>query len=259
MRPCKRPNGTSADRSRIRKNLIPELGELCMKDISREVLQTFVARKRKTLSPKSVRNLIALLGEMWVQAKADSYTPDRPVRQSGPSGHRAHQRALSLVGRDEASHRHRGGTLQDVLLLLDSGRDRNPVRRGRRPNDTQPHARPRCDQDHAEGLAREDRNGEVEEGQSSLLDFSAARGASSRIPSQLATEPARSATCHEQRNETFPDLAKAIPLGGNKLGNIPSFPMFPQPISSDQPEQPSAGNTSGRSSYRLSRRTPDPR
>jgi integrase len=68
----------SADRSRLKAHLIPELGEMCMKDITREVLQTLVARKRKTLSAKSVKNLIALLRQMWEQAKADGYTQIDP-------------------------------------------------------------------------------------------------------------------------------------------------------------------------------------
>jgi integrase len=68
----------AADKSRLRKHLIPELGDRCMKDITREVLQSFVARKATTLSAKSVRNLIALLGEMWTQAKADGYTQVDP-------------------------------------------------------------------------------------------------------------------------------------------------------------------------------------
>jgi integrase len=68
----------SAERSRIRKHLVPELGDRCMKDINREMLQTLVARKGKTLSAKSVRNLSALLGMMWVQAKADGYTQIDP-------------------------------------------------------------------------------------------------------------------------------------------------------------------------------------
>jgi len=87
----------SADKSRIRKHLTPELGELCMKDISREVLQAFVARKAKTLSAKSVRNLIALLGEMWVQAKADSYTQIDPfVSLVLPDTDLINERCLSL-------------------------------------------------------------------------------------------------------------------------------------------------------------------
>ena len=51
---------------------------MCMKDINRETLQAIVARKGKTLAAKSVRNLIALLGEMWVQAKVDGYTAIDP-------------------------------------------------------------------------------------------------------------------------------------------------------------------------------------
>ena len=68
----------SADKSRLRKHLLPELGQFCMKDIDRAILQAFVARKAKTLAPKSVRNLTALLGEMWVQAKVDGYTAIDP-------------------------------------------------------------------------------------------------------------------------------------------------------------------------------------
>ena len=64
----------SADRSRLKKHLVPELGHMCMKDINRETVQRMVARKAKTLSAKSVRNLVGLLREMWLQAKADGYT-----------------------------------------------------------------------------------------------------------------------------------------------------------------------------------------
>lgn len=64
----------SADRSRLKTHLIPDLGEFCMKDISRELLQRFVAHKSKTLSAKSVRNLVALLREMWTHAKTDGYS-----------------------------------------------------------------------------------------------------------------------------------------------------------------------------------------
>lgn len=64
----------AADKSRLRCHLLPHFGELCMKDITRERVQQFVAQKAAKLSPKSVRNLIALLGEMWMQAKADGYS-----------------------------------------------------------------------------------------------------------------------------------------------------------------------------------------
>jgi integrase len=68
----------AGDKSRIRQHLVPELGDFCVKDITREILQNFVARKAKTLSAKSVRNLVALLREMWVQAKTDGYTQTDP-------------------------------------------------------------------------------------------------------------------------------------------------------------------------------------
>ena len=95
----------SADKSRILKHLIPELGVLCMKDISRELLQTFVARKAKILSAKSVRNLIALLGEMWVQGRADGYTQLDPF--------------VSLVLPDPDLINERCLTLDEMRLVID--------------------------------------------------------------------------------------------------------------------------------------------
>ena len=68
----------SADRSRLRKHLIPELGDLCMKDINCQIVQSTVARKAEEVSAKSVRNLVALLSEMWVQAKTNGYTQTDP-------------------------------------------------------------------------------------------------------------------------------------------------------------------------------------
>jgi integrase len=64
----------SADKSRLNKHILPEFRGYCMKDINREVMQAFVGRKSKTLSPKSVRNLVLLLREMWMQARADGYS-----------------------------------------------------------------------------------------------------------------------------------------------------------------------------------------
>ena len=96
----------SADKSRIRKHLDPELGSICMKDISRELLQAFVARKARILSAKSVRNLIALLGEMWVQARADGYTQLDPF--------------ASLVLPDPDLINERCLTLDEMRLVIDS-------------------------------------------------------------------------------------------------------------------------------------------
>jgi integrase len=171
---------------------------MCMKDISRELLQAFVARKATLLSAKSVRNLIALLGEMWVQARADGYTLIDPfVSLVLPDPDLINERCLTLdemrVVIDSAAEPYKtyywilaetgircgeACGLPERNLLLDTG----AIKVDRK------------------GLAREDRNGEVEKGQSSLRNFSATRGASSRIPSHLATEPARIAFCHGQRN-----------------------------------------------------------
>jgi integrase len=96
----------SADKSRLRKHLIPDLGDKCMKDITREVLQTFVARKAKVLSGKSVRNLLALLAEMWAQAKADSYSQIDPF--------------VSLVLPDCGLTNERCLTLNEMKLVIDT-------------------------------------------------------------------------------------------------------------------------------------------
>ena len=77
-----------------------------MKDISRELLQAFVARKATILSAKSVRNLIALLGEMWVQARADGYTQLDPF--------------ASLVLPDPDLINERCLTLDEMRLVIDS-------------------------------------------------------------------------------------------------------------------------------------------
>jgi integrase len=73
-----KPSTRSADQSRIRKHLIPELGDLCMKDITAQRVQAMIARKAKSVSPKSVRNLLALLGMMWNQSKAWGYVQHDP-------------------------------------------------------------------------------------------------------------------------------------------------------------------------------------
>ena len=49
-----------------------------MKEITRDVVQGFIARKAKSLSSKSVKNCIALLGEMWQVAKIGGYTQIDP-------------------------------------------------------------------------------------------------------------------------------------------------------------------------------------
>lgn len=73
-----KPSTQSADSSRIKKHLIPELGEMPMKDVNAQRMQAFVAMKAKTIRPKSVKNLVALLRMMWNQAKAWGYVQHDP-------------------------------------------------------------------------------------------------------------------------------------------------------------------------------------
>jgi integrase len=73
-----KPSTRAADKSRIFKHLIPEFGAICMKDLTAQRLQAMIARKAGSVSPKSIRNLIALVGMMWNQAKAWGYVQHDP-------------------------------------------------------------------------------------------------------------------------------------------------------------------------------------
>jgi integrase len=73
-----KPSTRSADKSRILKHLIPEFGDVCMNDLTAQRIQAMIARKAGLISPKSLRNLIALLGMMWNQAKAWGYVQHDP-------------------------------------------------------------------------------------------------------------------------------------------------------------------------------------
>ena len=59
-------------------HLVPEFGDLCMKDVSAQHIQGMIARKQKILSAKSIRNLVATLRMMWTQARAWGYTQHDP-------------------------------------------------------------------------------------------------------------------------------------------------------------------------------------
>jgi len=73
-----KPSTRAADKSRILKHLMPEFGEVCMKDLTAQRIQAMIACKAGLVSPKSIRNLIALLGMMWNQAKAWGYVQHDP-------------------------------------------------------------------------------------------------------------------------------------------------------------------------------------
>jgi len=68
-----KPSTRSADKSRIVKHLLPEFDDVCMKDLNAQRVQAMIARKAGSVSPKSIRNIIALLGMMWNQAKSWGY------------------------------------------------------------------------------------------------------------------------------------------------------------------------------------------
>ena len=73
-----KPSTRTADASRIKKHLIPDLGETLMKDVTTHRLQALVAQKATSVGPKSIKNLIALLRMMWNQAKAWGYVQHDP-------------------------------------------------------------------------------------------------------------------------------------------------------------------------------------
>jgi integrase len=118
----------SADKSRIRKHLIPELSELCMKDITRERIQSLIAEKgrpdgeKKSLSAKSIRNLIALLAEMWVQAKIDGYTDIDPfVGIVLPDAGLTNERCLTLDEMKKVIHKAKEPYKTYYWILAETG------------------------------------------------------------------------------------------------------------------------------------------
>ena len=71
-----KPSTQPPIRSQLRKHLIPKLGAVAMKDLTGELMQSFVSDCK--LSPKTVRNLVATLRIMWNSAKAWSYVSHDP-------------------------------------------------------------------------------------------------------------------------------------------------------------------------------------
>jgi integrase len=69
-----KPSCKAPERSRLKKHLLPMLGDVCMKDINTELLQACVTHwSNAGLSPKTIRNLIAQLSSMWNSAQAWEY------------------------------------------------------------------------------------------------------------------------------------------------------------------------------------------
>lgn len=73
-----KPSTGPADRSRIKMHLLPQFGDLCMKNVTAQHIQAMIAGKQRKLSAKSIRNLVATLRMMWTQARAWGYTQHDP-------------------------------------------------------------------------------------------------------------------------------------------------------------------------------------
>ena len=73
-----KPSTQTADKSRIRTHLLPVFGNVCLKDLSAEIVQSFIAHRRASIGAKSARNLIALMRQMWHSAVAWGYVQHDP-------------------------------------------------------------------------------------------------------------------------------------------------------------------------------------
>jgi integrase len=74
--PNLKPSSQAPIRSQLRKHLLPAFGAVAMKDLSGELLQSFVADC--DLNPKTIKNLIGTLRIMWNTAKAWDYVSHNP-------------------------------------------------------------------------------------------------------------------------------------------------------------------------------------
>jgi integrase len=104
-----KPSTRSADSCRLKKHLIPDLGETLMREVTTQRLQSLIAQKAVSIGPKSVKNLVALLRMMWNQAKAWGYV------QHDPFG------SLVLPERDPLNERCL--TLQDMRAVIDAEKE----------------------------------------------------------------------------------------------------------------------------------------
>ena len=61
------PSTQKADRSRLRVHLLPVLGDVELRDFNAQRLQDFIAHSKA--SPKSIKNMIALLRSIWTRPR----------------------------------------------------------------------------------------------------------------------------------------------------------------------------------------------
>jgi len=77
--PNLKPSSQPPMRSQVRKHLAPAFGQVAMKDLSGELVQSFITDCHR--SPKTVHNLIATLRIMWNSAKAWGYVSHDPFER----------------------------------------------------------------------------------------------------------------------------------------------------------------------------------
>lgn len=78
--PEHKPSTQTSEKSVLRAHLRPMWGDVRMREITTEALQTWIAAKRTTLAPKTIRNVIRTLSAMWTTAQAWSYVQHDPFR-----------------------------------------------------------------------------------------------------------------------------------------------------------------------------------
>ena len=79
--PNLKPSTQPPIRSQLQRHITPLLGDVVLKDITAETLQTFVTTcqvEPRQCSPKTIKNLIATLRSLWNAAKAWGYVTHDP-------------------------------------------------------------------------------------------------------------------------------------------------------------------------------------
>lgn len=78
--PEHKPSSQSSEKSVLRVHLKPAWGQLRMREMTTEALQAWVATKKRSHGPKTIRNLIRTLSAMWSTATAWSYVQHDPFK-----------------------------------------------------------------------------------------------------------------------------------------------------------------------------------
>lgn len=107
----------AAEKSVLKCVLVPAFGNLLLKDITAELIQSFVASQER--SPKTTRNAVGLMKLLWKTARAWGYVTHNPFegKLRMPQGMRQEQ---TYFTRDEMKRiiRHATGQTQLFLWLL---------------------------------------------------------------------------------------------------------------------------------------------